>query len=519
MTTLQRNVEPQALAFQVEQRGIDFIPEHERWAGPRNLAGMWAGSALNIENFIYGALLMGFGFSFSTAATLIVIGNLSYFLLAVASLQGPQGGTTTFTLARAAFGTKGSKVLALFNWATMLGFEAEGLILIVGALVVLSETAGFQVSTTAKVVFIVAATAAQAVLPYFGHATMVKVFRQLIAPFILIFGVFAYFALTHGHAIAAPASGGSWELKTAGLAFVIALSGLGWSECGNDYSRYLPTNTKTRSILGWIFIGTALPQIAVMLLGSLAFTFLCGGGDWTPDVATSSWNGANPFEAFRHGPLPTWFVAIFMVFALCQLFAINALDLYSSGVSLQALVPRLKRYQCVVIDSVLAGLLTTYATFAASFSLYMKEFVGVIIVWIAPWFGVFITDWLLRKRSYEPLELQRTDKDGRYFANHGLNWNGLVSFVVGLVCATLAFSKAPPPINFPFHSMTPISNALGGSCATFGQDPCTAGYYGGADFSIPLGIFVAGFVYFVAEKVTGTVKRQRCRESSLASAN
>jgi purine-cytosine permease-like protein len=513
MSMLERDAEPEAMAFHVEQHGIDFIPEQERWASPKALAGMWAGSALNIENFIYGAILMGFGFSFWTAATLIVIGNLSYFLLAIASLQGPQGGTTTFTLARAAFGTRGSKILALFNWVTMLGFEAEGLILIVGAVAVLCETAGFTVSNPAKVLFIVVATTLQAVLPYFGHATMVKVLRRLIVPFVIIFLVFAYFAFSHGHVISASPFGGGWELKTAGLAFVIALSGLGWAECGNDYSRYLPTTTPTRSVVGWVFLGTALPQVVVMLLGALAFTFL-SGGPWSLEHATSSWNGANPFEAFRHGPLPTWFLVMFLIVALCQLFAINSLDLYSSGVSLQALVPRLKRYQCVVFDSVLAGLLTTYATFASSFSLYMKEFVGVIIVWIAPWFGVFITDWLLRRRRYEPLELQRTDEGGRYFASHGLNWNGLIGFAAGLVCATLAFSKAPPPINFPLHWMTPLSNALGGSCATFGQDPCTSGYYGGADFSVPLGMVVGALVYLVAELVTSTVKRQRSRASA-----
>jgi len=508
MSLLEHHVNDKVSAFRVEQHGIDFIPERERWTSPKTLASMWAGSALNIENFIYGAILMGFGFSFWTAVAITVLGNLSYFFLAIASLQGPQGGTTTFTLARAAFGTKGSKVLALFNWVTMLGFEAEGLILIVGAFVVLSETAGLRVSNPAKVLIIVGATATQAILPYFGHATMVKTLRQFVVPFVLIFCVFGYFAARNGHHISASPFGGGWQLKTAGLAFVIALSGLGWAECGNDYSRYLPTNTNTRSIVGWIFIGTAVPQIAVMVLGSLAFTFL-SGGTWSLGGATTSWNGANPFEAFRHGPLPTWFLVTFLVVAICQLFAINALDLYSSGVSLQALIPRLRRAHCVAIDSVLAGLLTTYATFAASFSLYMKEFVGVIIVWIAPWFGVFITDWLLRKRTYEPLELQRADHKGRYFAHHGMNWNGLIGFTAGLISATLAFSKAPPPINFPLHWMTPISNALGGSCATFGQEPCTSGFYGGADFSIPLGIVVGGLVYFMAEQVTGTLKQQR----------
>ena len=37
-----------------------------------------------------------------------------------------------------------------------------------------------------------------------------------------------------------------------------------------------------------------------------------------------------------------------------------------------------------MLDSILACGLTIWAMFQSTFSLYMKEFVGVIIVWIAP---------------------------------------------------------------------------------------------------------------------------------------
>src|SRR5664280_2399969 len=71
-------------AFKVEHRGIAYVPENERWATPRNIAALWAGTSINVEYFIYGALLMGFGFSFYTALWIIVIGNVSYFLLGLA---------------------------------------------------------------------------------------------------------------------------------------------------------------------------------------------------------------------------------------------------------------------------------------------------------------------------------------------------------------------------------------------------------------------------------------------------
>jgi len=469
---------------------------------------MWAGSAINVEYFVYGALLMGFGFKFWTAFLLIVLGNLSFFLVGLASLQGPETGTTAFAISRAPFGTKGSKLVAFFNWITQVGFETEGLILIVGAVMVLFSMGGVHVSKSVEVIFIILAAAIQAVVPYLGHATMVKVLRALIVPFGLIFVLFAYYDLKHGHAsYAGSGYANGWETFTAGLAFTITLSGLGWTECGNDYTRYLPRNASKGQTIGWIFLGTAIPEIIMMTLGALTFTFLDSSAQF------ADWNGANPFTALQGQHfIPTWVVAVFLVFAVVQLFGINSLDLYSSGVSMQAMGVKLKRYQAVILDSVLACGLTIWATFGSQFSLYMKEFVGVIILWVAPWFGIFIVDYFLRKGRYNAAELQNTSAGSLYYAQGGINWNAIVALLVGMVSATLFFSKAPPPVNFPFHWMTPLSNHYGAACAgTPVNGVCTAGWYGGADFSIFIGIILAGLVYFILDKATGTTAKQNAK--------
>lgn len=497
--------------FRVEQRGIQYVPESERWATPRNIGALWTGSAINVEYFIYGALLMGFGFSFVTAVTIIIIGNISFLLLGLASLQGPETGTTAFAINRAPFGLHGSRLLSFFNWITQIGFETEGLILIVGAAIVLSQMAGFHVNGALKVIYIVAAAAIQAIVPYFGHATMVKVLRALIIPFGAIFVLLAVFDLQHGSS-SFKGFGSGWELYTAGLAFVFALSGLGWTECGNDYTRYVPRDAKKGAIVGWVFLGTAVPEIVMMVLGAATFTFLSSG------TQVGEWDGSNPFQAlYPQHYIPSWVIALFLLFAIVQLFGINSLDLYSSGVSLQAMGLHLRRYQAVILDSVLACGLTIWAMFQSTFSLYMKEFVDVIILWIAPWFGVFLVDWILRHFRYNPAELQRTDRNSIYYGGAGgVSWNAIVAFVVGMVCATLCNSKAPPPVNLPFHWMTPISNHFGAACAgNLVHGVCTAGWYGGADFSVPVGVIMAGLVYFVLEKATGRVAKQVKHQNEL----
>ena len=186
-------------AFHVEQHWIDFIPESERWAKPRDIAGMWAGASVNVEYFVYGAILMGFGFSFTQTLSLILIGNLSWFLVGLCSLQGSDTGTTVFAINRASYGPQGSKFVAFFNWLTQLGFEVEGLILIVGAALVLSIKGGVHPGTPAKLLFVLLAVGVQILLPFLGHATMVRVLRWLIAPFVAIFAVLFIYSAGHAH--------------------------------------------------------------------------------------------------------------------------------------------------------------------------------------------------------------------------------------------------------------------------------------------------------------------------------
>jgi NCS1 family nucleobase:cation symporter-1 len=450
-------------AFHVEQHGIDYIPTTERWARPRDLFGMWAGASVQIEYFVYGAILMTFGFTFAQAVSLIVIGNISYLLLGVCSLQGPDAGTTVFAINRASYGPNGSRVISFFNWITQIGFETEGLILIVGALLVLSIKAGFDPGTPAKVLFIVIAVAVQIVLPFLGHASIVKTLRVLIIPFAVLFAVLLGFAAGHAH-LHAVAHGAGWQTYMVGLAFTITLSGLGWAECGNDYSRYLPRDASKKAIVGWVFLGTAVPEILVMTLGAVVGTFLT-------TVGTS----ANAFLPFVHqSVIPAWFVVVFLVFAMVQLFAINSLDLYSSGVTLQALGVKVKRYQAVIIDSVICLGVTIYAIFDSSFSTYLKDFVDVVIIWIAPWVAIYLTDWALRRWRYLPSELQRVDRGSLYWSNGGVHWPAIMAQIVGMAASMSALS---PTFSVP-HWMNPITV-----------------HSGGADFSVFTGIAAGGIVY------------------------
>ncbi|MHB8189476.1 MAG: purine-cytosine permease family protein [Ferrimicrobium sp.] len=439
----------------VEQRGIDYIPESERWARPRDLFWMWAGAIFNIEYVVYGALAMSFGLSFIQAVAIILVGNLSFFLLGLTSLQGPEAGTTTFIINRAPYGPNGSKLLSFFNWLTQVGFETEGLALIVLAAIALAQKGGIDASTGLKIVFIVGAGALQLVLPLFGHGVILKTLRILSIPFLILFVLMAGLTVTkiNLHSVA---HGASWQTMFAVLAIVISGSGLGWTENGNDFSRYLPRSASKSRTVGWVFLGTAIPSILLMTLGAAIFTFVP--------------NATNPISGLPHA-FSAWFLVPYLVVAIVQLFAINSLDLYSSGVTLQALGLRFTRLQAVVFDTIICTILTAYATFSNQFNTLLGDFVLFIIVWVAPWTAIYLIDWLLRKRRYDPTALHEA-RGGLYWGRGGVHWPAIVAQLLGMFASLMAINTT--------IFVGPISSATGG-----------------ADFSVFTGFIVAGAVYWV----------------------
>src|SRR5947209_13507382 len=160
---------------------------------------MWAGALFNVEYVVYGALIISFGLAFWQAALVIVIGNLSYLITGVGSLQGPAAGTSVFAITRAPFAPNGARLVSVFNWITQVGYETEGLALVVLAALVLTSKAGIQTSTGLKIVLIVVAAAIQLVLPLFGHRAMLRVLRMLVPPFVILFILLAIFTLPKAH--------------------------------------------------------------------------------------------------------------------------------------------------------------------------------------------------------------------------------------------------------------------------------------------------------------------------------
>jgi nucleobase:cation symporter-1, NCS1 family len=467
-------------AFKIEQRGIDLIPDDERKMKPSGLFWLWSGAVFNVEYFYYGTLVMFFGLSVPQAIAVILLGNTSYVLLGFASLQGPKAGTTTFMVSRAPFGQNGNRLVALFNWVTQVGFEIEGIFFVVATVILLFSLHGSKLDTAAKIVVIIIAALLQMVMPLLGHATISKILRYLAYVFIVFFAVLAAFTFNRLHLSTFHTKPVSLAVWTTALTLMFSANGLGWTANGNDYSRYLPRSTSPARIFWSATLGAAIPSLILELLGMLAYTIT------TKTVGIAQLGVPQSF--------PAWFVTPFLIFAIFQLLSINTIDMYSSGVTLQALGLPVKRWGAVIIDTVVCAVVTGIILFHGNFYADFSGFLLYIVVWLAPWFGIMMTDYLLRRRNYHSLSLRST-RDGIYWRNGGIHWPAIIAQAVGMVAALMWINAGTA---YPAY-IGPLSRHFPGLA--------------GGDFSWAIGIVVGALVYWLL--AARTVQQEAAQVSGI----
>lgn len=449
-----------------EARGIEYIPLSERRGRPLDLSWMWAGALFNVEYLVYGALIVSFGLSFWQAAAVVIIGNLSFFITGLGSVQGPEAGTSAFAISRASFGPNGARGVSLFNWITQVGYETEGLALVVLAGLVLAGKAGIHTSTGLKVALIIVAAAVQLLLPLMGHGMMMRILRFLVLPFVVLFIVLAILTLPKAHL--GSGSSADWQTMLVALALILSAGGYGWVMNANDYSRYLPRNASRKQIVWAVGLGGYIPTTLLCLLGAA--------------VATAVPSASDPISGLPHA-FSAWFLVPYLIFVIIQLFAINSLDLYSSGLTLQAIIPKIRRWQCVLLDTVVAGALTAVAIFSSGFNTFLTDFLLFMIIWIAPWVAIYLVDWFLRRGTYDSRSLLN-GRAGIYWRRDGIHVPGVVAQSVGMLAAASFLNTTV--WQGPFVGLT---------------NPGGPASYG-ADFSVFMGALFGGVTYYLLARRT-----------------
>ncbi|OCA96023.1 purine-cytosine permease family protein [Actinobaculum suis] len=507
------------MAGTLEKRGIDLVPENERYGKPRDLFFLWAGTTTNIFTVSYGAMLpLLYGLTLPESLLVILIGNLlAYPLLGFTSLQGPATGTTTMTISRSWLGTRGARMNGVFSWLMLLGFEAGGLILVYYAAAALLERFGIILAGPQMVVAVVVLAAAQAIMPLVGHRFLMAAQKYATIVFALAFAVLAVLIVPQVQLGGQAGTGADAAAGTSLATFVSAISlvmvsgGLSWAPSGGNFSRYLPIPDNSRghgkratgsgqakqaagsgqakqaagsgqakraggstwAQIAWAAsLGGFVPYVLLQSLGAAMATVAVG-----PDVDLS-----NPLAV--PAVLPAAFAIPFLLLVMFGLLIQNGTNLYSSGLNLQTAGFRVSREKIVILDSVICAVVAVVAVSQSSFYDLLNAFVASLSIWLAPWVAVYVCDAVSRAGRYDLAGLAAEGPGGPYWGRAGIRWDGMGAMLAGMVAAWL-FSNTG-------YFTGPLAAAIAHGA---GLEAASA-----PDLSIAAGALVASFVFLLARR-------------------
>ncbi|RVX46866.1 purine-cytosine permease-like protein [Nonomuraea polychroma] len=458
----------------VEQNGINAVPEAERRGRPGDLFWPWAGSNLSLFGVAFGVYVVGLGLGVVPAVITGAIGYaLSFLLVGLVAIGGTRSGVPTMTLGRAPFGYQGNKLPTVFSYISNVGWEIVLATLAAqsGAAILARLVPGLPGTTATAICFAVAALVVIAVGVY-GHAMIMVVQRYLTYAFIVLTVIYMILMMPRlGVSLETTAGPGGW---VGGIIFAMTLLGLGWVNCGADYSRYLPANSPARSVALWTMLGGALPPMVLLVFG-----VLLAGGD--PQLAGAA--GGDPVGALA-GALPTWFLLPYLLTAIGGFLAGAIMDIYSSGLSMLALGVPIRRHYAVLIDGLLMLLGGYYLLFvSSSFLATFQAFLAIVGVVMAAWVAIFLVDmWRQRAggRAYD----ERLLRAGA----PAVNWPGVVSLVVasavGLGLITSADQNIAAVVGFLMSEDLEKST------------------FGAANIGVVIALVLAGVLYYLITAMT-----------------
>ena len=451
----------------IEYHHIDYIPKAERHGKVRDQFTLWFLANAELATLAVGFIGISLGLSLFWTLVAVVLGEIfGTFFMAFHAVQGPRMGIPQMLQSRPQFGFLGALIPQVIAVFLFVGFNIFNTIIGGTALATVS---GLSLEISVAIMALVAFALTMAGYDYIHF---VQKWGTYI--FLVVFGIFTVTVLLQGQLPAEHATMGAFQL-TPFLVVLGAVASYQVSQAPyvSDFSRYLEPSSTSRATFLWTYVGSALGSFWMIALGALLLAFF-------PDAQTVDSIVAGGDLLFAG------FGTFSLAIALIGMVTVIALNMYSghlSGLSAVDVVARVKagrgvRLVAVAVVAVLGtgGSLLLPEDFLASYG----NFLALVLYFLTPWTAVNLVDYyLVRKGNYAILEI---------FKPHGIygswNWRGLVAYFVGFAAM------------IPFFSIAlytgPVAKSLGG-----------------ADFSVFIGLPVAGIAYWLLTRNLDMSEEQR----------
>jgi NCS1 family nucleobase:cation symporter-1 len=373
----------------VETHGIDAIPAAERRGVPRELGFLWAGAFVNYASLFTASLLTtyyGLGVWDGLVAT--VLGTVAAaVILGLLSNTGPRSGQPQIVFTRRIFGLRGSYLGAGLTLFLAVGWFAVDC--------VIAAQAGAQLFGTDNRLFtfalVIAVAAISVAVAVFGHRTITVFATYGAIVFAVLSAALFLFLVPQFHWNQGPSVVGADYFGAIVLGFMTCFALVAsWYPFASDYSRYLPTGSRTGAVTFWPVVGVTIPMILLGLFGLLLPTI---------DVKLAADQGV---LAVIHSHAPTWLAIPFFVFVVAGEILANYLDVYTAGLVTLAMGIKLPRWQTALGCGILGTALAAYAVLISDFHIAYEDFLILTYLWAPAWAAVVLLSFFVFEGKARP---------------------------------------------------------------------------------------------------------------------
>jgi purine-cytosine permease-like protein len=417
----------------IEIHGVDTIPEAERTGHPRDIVAILVGSNLCLGVVIFGWLPATFGLSFWACLTAQVTGTLlGIALVAPLALISTRTGTNLSTSSGASFGVRGRLIGSTIGLLLSLGYAALT-VWTGGAAVVepLARMVGLPNGAPSYVLVYALLAAGAVVVAVFGYQLLARAggWLAVTMALLMVAGIVAF----AGEFDPTPIGEAGYLLGDFWPTWALALVATGISgpiafiTLLGDYTRYIaPDRHSDRSVLTATVLGLVLGLLVPQLFGMFTAFAARAGDDYVGDLVAAA---------------PMWFLPLLLINGVFGTVGNAGILLYSMGLDLDAIVPRLSRVRATMLVSVVSMGLVVLGYFAWDAADAVTAFVLLMTAAGTPWAVITLIGFVRCRGRYDADALQvynRRARGGLYWYRGGVSYSATCAWAAGTVVGVLS---------------------------------------------------------------------------------
>ena len=437
------------MANHIESIGVDTVPESQRTGKPRNIISVFVGSNLSLSVMVFGWLGILYGLSWWQSVSAILVGTLiAAAFVSTSALLGWRAATNNSVSSGAFFGVKGRLIASFVGLLLCIQYVAltvwTGGEIISAGWARLTDTEvsdsliaiGYAVIAIAVVIF--------AVLGYSCILKLSKYVSYLMGALVVltIIGLWSAFDPTYPGDPEVYALGSLWPTWFLTALTCGAAGPISYVTQTGDWSRYISESAHSaREIVKNTFVAMVVGLSIPTIFGAF--------------VAVAAFDEESFAGGFVAGS-PSWLLIPLLLIGFIGSLGQGSINLYSMGLDMDAIVPKLSRLQSTVLVAGISTGLVFIGKFIYDAEAAVTNSVLFLTSLASSWIVISLYGYYKNKGNFDKAALQifnKRETGGKYWFTGGWNLKATFSWIVGSVVGMLGISTV--------DYVGPIAAALG----------------------------------------------------------